>query len=252
MIRHISGIHVACMFILAAVLSSPAWGEQNELGPASLPVIYADQPDSVLIIETARGDFSIRVVTSSDVQPVESLLGEVLDPKLPARTASEIRDPITGEVLNINIVEVGVRTMETSGGLNPLGSAELLINNDRPFTRSAELAAAVRGEGVRVENDITVVPNHDPVCWITGEPIVEIFVLVPMGGEEPRSAVPSYGIIVLANGSVIDRSGGDGDGGEGGTPGGSADPPMLIQPAHPVVEGGTPGGDPDIPGRSRG
>jgi hypothetical protein len=138
---------------------------------------------------------------------------------------------------------------------------EWIVNTEMPFTREAELEAALEGFSVHRPRDITRFMDEEPACWLTGEPVV----VIPVRFDPGRPAVLNYGVQIVLPEAESNFGDGDkppGDDGDGGDPGGNPDPPAISDgdeegggpKGEPEGggggEGGDPGGDPDPPART--
>ncbi len=226
--------------LIAALGAAPTAAADRAAGERQPYDVVPDSPDSVAVIESDAwsSPLTLRVITLDD----EPVLSEIdLDPALPGRTATSIIHPETGERIHINIVEAGIASDASSARRRDRVQDSYVVNNELPFTREAEIAAVLNGDTVRRIGEASISTDGDPVGWITGEPVVEIFVrFVPGDGRTSR---PHYGIRIVdpTDGDTTQGPIASGGGSEGGDPGGSPDPPECN-------DGGDPGGCPDPPG----
>ena len=211
-------------------------------GPAGPVILVADQANSTATID-AEGwadPIEIRVVTLSD-EPVLSLPPDAFDPSDPVRIATSILHPATGELIDINIVEIGRGVeLRNDGGREVVWVA----NDESPFTRASEMAYALEGLSVHRRAEVRLSADAPVVDWVSGAPIVEVFVWYEAGSR--RTTRANYGLQIVDRESASRK--GRGPAPSGGDPGGSPGPPAGpgSQGGGPAC-GGDPGGGPDLP-----
>ncbi len=264
MMGFIRSLQFNVAMLVVAVVAQPGWGGELPIGIGDAVLMGEMDPldpndiKSTATVETDEGSFQIRVVTWDDAashDPTQPMAE--LDPREPARTAIEFQHPYADTIIHINFVELLAR--EVPG----LGGTQIQINRQLPFTREAEIRYLEHGLEIRHEADLPTVGQQvaDPVCWVTGDIVLEIPVLVPIESASRRGLVPIYFVEVVGVSAPItngNTSGRQGDG-DGGTPGGSPDPDFAghtngfgsIIIAPETGDGGTPGGSPDPDGRRR-
>ncbi|MEE9296865.1 MAG: hypothetical protein V3W34_18120 [Phycisphaerae bacterium] len=223
-------------------------------------ILVADDPNSVATIDGPWDlPMTIRVVTLSDEPLLSGLSGADRDPSKPIRVATAIRHP-DGEIVQINLFEVAQRILviKTRRGFRQY--MDWVVNTELPFTREAELQAAIEGFDIHRSAGRgkrgSLEASRDSVCWLTGEHIVQVPVLF----DPERSAVVNYGIQIVSvrDPGVLMSSNDDGPGpdeNDGGDPAGNPDQPPLTSgdsdkegdPDDDPLEGGDPGGNPDPP-----
>lgn len=156
--------------------------------PSGSPtVLTPDRTDSVVVVYTESGaSLTLRVATLSAQSN-----GAGLAPG-PVRTAFALEHPLTGEIVDVNLVEVGHRTTRAKAGLRP--RVELLVNQELPFTaRTAEVLAA-GGLSPYVPQDLGQA-TFPSVCWWSGDPVQEVF--VSYDASMPRTSAPAYVLDVV-------------------------------------------------------
>lgn len=211
-------------------------------------VLTANDPTSVAIIDTPTGaSVTVSVVTVPGDSPSS-------DPSLPSRTAASIEMP-DGSVIHVNLVEVGQRVINATIGKRPRQFIEWVVNAERPFTDDAEAMAAQAGFDVHQSrlNQIPFGPKS--VCWVTGQPVVEI----PVVFNPNRIRGDNYRLEIIPPPSHDNGFGPI----EGGDPGSDPVPPTFsdIPRVRHAIEGhddgdlngsmpppgGDPGGSPTQP-----
>lgn len=259
----IRSLSISLAMVVVAVVAQPGWGEGVPISPgqvAAMVVLEPNDAGSIATIESEDGDFQIRVVVAGEASASSDTEEPIadLDPEEPARTAIEFPHPNSGAMLQINFVELLPRRVPGLGG------TEIVINSHLPFSRNAEIRFLNQGLEIRRVTDLPTVHQAevDPACWVTGDAVLEIPVLVPIQSTT-RDSVPMYTLQIVGvnsppiiEGYTSQRGGDDGD---GGTPGGSPDPDFLQNTGTNGLiilppdngEGGTPGGSPDPDFRRR-
>lgn len=243
----LSGNRIRCLivpFALAgAVLAGRVCAEDARGTPT---ILIPDRANSTAMID-AEGwvePIEVRVVTLSD-KPILSISPENSHPSALARIATTIMHPVTGEPIEINIVEIARRVGLLERGRR---GAAWVANNELPFTRASEIAFALDGLSIRRIDDVARSADDQVVGWFSGTPIVELHVLYD--AERTRA---NYGI-QLVTPDVVGRkghgplsNGGDPGGSPGPPPGGGSNGPGSQGSGGGPVCGGDPGGSPDLP-----
>ncbi len=237
--------HVALLLGLLWLCPAVAWGGDGSGVVDGQVVLTPDDPASTATIDGPWSEpIHIRIVTLSDA-PIQ-LRGDT-DPSVPGRFAVAIHDP-DGGIVHLNLYEVSpqVTTVRTRTGSRDF--VEWTVNTDLPFTRQAEIDAALAGVGIRQPRSLNSLPSQDAVCYRTGESIVE----VPILSDLTREFAVSYGVRIVTDLLEDEKrppapNDPDGPVVEGGTPGGDPIPPGAVLDGGGAPEGGTPGGDPIPP-----
>jgi hypothetical protein len=237
--------------VLSIGAASPAadFVPPDQLPPLAnqLGAVQADS-DSVIMIDSPdwSSPLYVGLVTLDEEPLVTTLNDEQIDANGPVRIATTLVHPGTGETINVNIVQIIQRNI----GSPERPMVELEVNQELPFIRSAEVAAAVVGQSVRRPTGYA--PEYDPmdlanaVCHVTGDPVLELYVwhVDSTGGQGMGSAIPGtdggpirppvgYGVVVRnvtdpfqQMGTVII---------DGGDAGGSPDPPAAPIPPSQIT-----------------
>ncbi len=259
MMGYIRGWHVAVAMVFVALTAPQGWGGGVTGGIDDHAAMVAISPDSAdfVTVDTDAGSFLIRVFTEEASQSPDPIAPMAeLDPSQPTRTATTIVNPFSASTIQINFVEL--MPVDVSG----LGGVSYQLNGHLPFTREAELRFMAEGLDIRQTAPLQMAGDEpDDTCWVTGEPILEIPVIVPMDNAADRDTVPTYNVEIMSLTTTVDQNGPirRRDGGDGGTPGGSPDPGFLMHTGnHGTVviqpetgDGGTPGGSPSPDGERK-
>lgn len=232
MFTHVRSIHVFALLGLLGVSSGSSFGAGNRPIDPALPVLTADDPDSVAtIVGPWEEPLHVRVITLSDLPVVSSLVSDQRDASEPVRIATTISAP-TGEPVHINIVEIGRRTIRQAGEKrDSQRNVEWIVNTDLAFTADAELAAALQGVNIRQPRGLRQSPPDEAT-------VVEIFVWYDPNTD--RSVRPNYGIQIITldgHDGVNEFDPPTGDAGQGGDDLGDGPPEEG--------DGGDPIGSPD-------
>jgi len=206
MFAHVWGKHILPVLAIACLCGTVAFGADRRPIEATIPILMADDPGSIALIDGPWGQaIYVRVVTLSDVRESSLLTGADADPTRPARVATTIFAP-DGQPVHLNLVEIG---QSVSDDLSRRSST-WVVNAELPFSAGAELAAALEGRNVRRSNASRRAAG-DVVCHVTGVPIVELFVW--FDPDVTRAVSPNYGVQVVVNPSIAPE-GGETDAGE--------------------------------------
>jgi len=234
MFAHVTVKQCWRVLALTMVLACAARGADRRPVDPAIPILSADDPGSIVAIEGPWGDpIYARVVTLADVPAASLLVNEAIDPARPVRIPTTLQAP-DGSVIHVNIVEIGYRSVERKGRT----ATEWTVNTDPPFCVAAELAAAVEGRSIRQQRAISRGTTDDePVCYVTGVPIVELYVW--FAPDTTRTVAANYGVQVVPSASVV----ADSDGGSNGMAGSGDVSLRIVNPVPP--DGGFSGGNPN-------
>jgi hypothetical protein len=189
-------------------------------------VLTPDDPSSQVVID---GPWDDSIAVSVVTVPADASSSAVADPSLPARQATSIVHPVTGETIHVNFVEVAEITYSVQTSYGAREFVEWLVNTERPFTEEAQLLGEQEGFNVHRPQNASSAQVADPACWVTGESVLDI----PVWFDPDRSAPLTYRLKIV-------------DIGDGASDSGIDNGPR----SEPVGEGGDPGGNPDTPDRS--
>lgn len=254
-----------CVFPVGAFAAGPADA------PTESAVFFPDDPASLVTIDGPWAQpLVIRIVTVSDVPAWTALIDPDATPDQPQRIATVIRHPVSGDLIDINLVETTHRVVTVLANRGRSRSVvETIVNNERPFTRDAQWQALSDGRNIRQPNDGAYPTGDRAVGWSSGRPVVEI----PVWFDAERSAFTDYAIQIVSpttySPSQPPNTRRRPPGKEGGDPGGNPDPPTLKPGGTSGQEsgsgddgddgdggdggeGGDPGGNPDPPNQDVG
>ena len=215
------------------------------------PFLVPDDPASVVTVDLPDGEsVRLRVVSTPEL-PLASLISPgAIDPSAPERLATTIETP-SGAIVNINIVEFGLVKATRQISRRDRGSAaRWVVNNELPFTAESEVQASQEGRSIRVAG--TDSATGDAVDYVTGAPIVELFVLY--NPSAPRLRAVNYAVLLAddAQGTPTTSAATSGNGtepnnGDGGASGGSGNglDSEAWQPPDNEGDGADPIGSPD-------